>query len=135
MSTNSKVKVGDPIRLNLQLFDGDAGKFVQAYVRDSSGAQLAGSPVTLTHTDQGLYEDDSLVMPDNAEISAVYKVFNDAGFSSPSAIHSDAIDIYQPDRVLELANQLVANACSTDLEGILIDNEEIVGTVDDCPGE
>lgn len=128
-------KPGDPIRLNLQLFDGDENKFIKAYLRDNLGAQLAGSPVTLTHTDNGLYEDDSILMPNNPEVTAVYEVYNDSGFLFRSRKHSDSIDIYRPDRVLELVLDLAANICAGDLEGYLIDNEELEGILDDCPGE
>ncbi len=134
-----QTKPGDPIRLNLQLFDGDSGKFVQAIVADSSGTPLAGSPVTLSNSGNGLYEDDSLIMPTDPEVTAIYKVYNDAGFTTPSAVHADALDIYRRDTDLEkicevqdTVNAILAGGNLSDLEGSLIDDGELVGIIEDC---
>lgn len=87
-------KVGQKIPIALQLFDGATGKFVRAWARRPDGTQLSGSPFSLSHVAAGLYEYDSATMPDAEWLTVQYRVFDDSGFSTQSADHSDALDTF-----------------------------------------
>lgn len=64
--------------LILQLFDRNTTRFVQARIYNSyDGAEISGSPVNLTHVENGLYKDASLTAPDIAKAIAVYSVYSD----------------------------------------------------------
>jgi len=94
-------QVGDPIPFSVQLFDGDATKFVQALVKDESGTPLGFSPVTLLNVGDGRYEDNSQDFPAGENfVSVTYKIYSDALFTTPSPDHSDATDVF----FLELPN-------------------------------
>lgn len=87
-------RLGEPIRLNLQLFDGATDKHVRTWVLDDNGNLLSGTPLSLAHQGYGLYANKSLLMPNTKQVKAVYRVYLDAGFANPSPIHSDAIDVF-----------------------------------------
>jgi hypothetical protein len=97
-------RLGQPIFLNLQLFDGVSNKYVKAHVMDSAGVDLAGSPLNCPHLAHGLYTDESLSMPFSLQVKAVYKVYIDPGFTIPSDEHSDAIDVFDLDKIDIMAN-------------------------------
>lgn len=154
-----QVKQGDQIPLSVQLFDGDTAKYVRATVRGSNGTPLAGSPVDLTHVGNGLYTDDSLVMPLDNFVTASYRVYTDAGYTIPSDLHSDTEDIFnlmvpvaELIEVLSKVNQILQElsgaadiigelddtgalegqlADSDDLEGYVTDNGAITGELSD----
>lgn len=118
--------IGATLNLNLQLFDGATNKFVRATLRDASGASL-GSPVAMPHVGLGLYSDDSQVMPNTAEVTATYKVFDDAGFTTPSADHSDALDVF----ALTEATALVSNV-DLELVAVIESDNIITASLEDC---
>jgi hypothetical protein len=138
------VKVGEPVALECQLFDGATGKFVQAKVIDPSGAPVAGSPFSLPHSFGGLYRNTTLLMPAEEFIVAEYKVYNDAGFTSPSPIHGDALDVYyryEPDQdiidllndILDIVNNLASGQFTSaiTIEGQVSDAANLSANVDD----
>ena len=88
------------VPLNLQLGPGDEGKYVRAFLRDTNGGNISGSPVDLVERGLGLYTSTAFVMPDLPFLLAVYKVYDDAGYTVKSPTHSDEIDLfYQPAEV------------------------------------
>lgn len=86
-------KIGDTIPVSVQLFDNDTTKFVNVLVRDATGAHLTGSPKTIAHIGGGLYEDTTFLMPNTSHVSVVYKIYDDVGLTTPSAIHGSSNDI------------------------------------------
>lgn len=92
---------GDLIPLVVQLYDGNESKYVKATLQDPDDNFLAGSPVTLTHKHDGLYEDKSITMPDKQWITVNYQVYDDAGLTIPSQFHSNAIERFD----LQLTDQ------------------------------
>ena len=126
--------VGAVIELNLQLFDGDTGKFVHAHVKDGAGVDVAGSPFALTHVGNGLYSDDSFAMPaGTTQVTATYIVYNDAGFTIESGTHSRAIDVYnlQPDQCISEIKTNVNSLVSGAVGGCSIEGE----IAEDCSFE
>lgn len=119
--------VGAAIQLNLQLFDGATDKYARAYLKDADGVDLPESPVDLTHAGNGLYSDDSVMMPDTAQVTATYRVFTDAGYSTPSADHSDALDIFE--KTTALTPTATVNL-DQELSGIIESNLELVAALE-----
>jgi len=78
----SSVNVGENIPLSFFAEDEKTGLFVRANVYDADGSEIAGSPVTLSEVAGGIYENDTLVMPDSPKVIAKFKAFNDVGLSS-----------------------------------------------------
>jgi hypothetical protein len=118
-------KLGDSLRLNLQLFDGATNLYVRAYLYDANDNQLAGSPLAVPHVANGLYRADSLVMPDTPQVTAIYKVYTDAGFTTLSTNHSDAIDVYN----LE-ADGDVTFSRDFELSGTIEENVELIASIE-----
>lgn len=92
--------IGQPIRLNLQLSDGEASlpKVVKASLKDKSGNALQGysDPVELIHVGGGLFKNNSVTMPENEEeITSQYVVYNEDGVV-PDTSYSMDMDIFLP---------------------------------------
>lgn len=128
------VKVGDPIQLNLQLEDGATDKYPRAYLRNQFGSPLAGSPVDLTHTGDGLYQNDSVQMPDTQEVTATFKVFDDAGHTILSPIYSIELDVFTKDQSAGLIQALLGQNLAGDIDGILDDSGGLQSFLDDTGG-
>lgn len=126
------VKVGDPIQLNLQLEDGATNKFPQAILRNQSGVLLSGSPVSLTHVGDGLYQNDSIAMPNTQEVTATYKVYDDAGHTVLSQFYSIELDVFGKDNASELVSNL--KQLAGDLTGELNDYGAVEAFLDDTGG-
>ena len=81
--SGQQVKLGEPLLIEAQLQDNITDKFIRAIVKDSDGAEVTGSPLTLTHVSNGFYQDNSLIKEDGS-FSVYLQVFDDAGFTTPS---------------------------------------------------
>lgn len=86
------LKINDPIPATLQLFDNDETMHVRAIVRAADKTVLG--TVTLSHIADGLYANTDLVTPATSFVSIQYEVFEDAGFTVPSELHSTALDVF-----------------------------------------
>lgn len=125
-------KIGTALQLNLQLFDGATNKFVRAYLRDADGVVLAASPVALTHKGEGLYSNDAVTMPNTRQVTAVYRVFDDAGFTTASTSHADALDIFDLELDQELTNVLTGIVTGSNLNGVVASSGALTGFVEEC---
>lgn len=128
------VKVGDPIQLNLQLEDGATNKFPRAILRNQLGVLLPESPVDLTHTGEGLYQNDSVFMPDTQEVTATYKVYDDAGRTILSAIYSIELDVFTKDGSASLIQSLLGQNLKGDIDGLVDDSGVLQSFLDDTGG-
>jgi len=137
---STPLKVGQIIPLVCQLEDGDTTKFVNAIVTDQGGIPVAGSPLVLTHTGNGTYENDTLVMPDEDFISATFQVFDDAGLTIPSR-HGDTADFFVKsfgavdvidclDQIKDLLNLLLQNIPLPALKGKILDGLNLIGKIE-----
>ena len=133
--------VGDPLILDLTLFDFVDDKFVRATI-DADGVPLAVSPVTVPNVGNGrhfLFDAINVVFPENRlETIITYEVFNDALFTERSKKHAPAKDKYllsqapeqtnpdllaRLDRIISLISELKV------LDGV-IEEDEIDGTIE-----
>ena len=128
------VKVGDPIQLNLQLEDGASNKHPRAILRDQLGTLLSGSPVNLTHTGDGLYQNDSVFMPDTQEVTATYKVYDDVGRTILSQLYSIELDVFTRDSSASLIQSLLGQNLKGDIDGYLDDSGGLQAFLDDTGG-
>lgn len=82
------LNVGDPVPAVCQLGRGDTDKYPRAWIYDDQGNQITGSPVALAHVANGLYNNDSLEMPDTTFLMVQVQVFDDSGFTTPSNVYA-----------------------------------------------
>jgi len=89
-----EVERGKPVRLNLQLSDGEESlpRLVKAFLRDENGTLISDYPlgIYLTHVGQGLFKNKEFLMPDSVkEITAQYIVYQQDGVTIDAEyIHS-----------------------------------------------
>lgn len=122
-------KVGDYLRLKLQLHDFDSTKYVRAVVRGNDGTELSGSPVTLDHVGDGQYKNiSSITMPDMPEVTATYEVYCDSRLTNLSPFHTAGFDVFPLDTAVDVNAPISISEVT--LNGILEDGE-ISGTIDD----
>lgn len=117
------VKVGQPIPLALQLSDDNGALYVQAQLKDGDGVDLPGSPVQLGHVGGGLYISTTQNFPAISQVHAIYRVYDDAGFTERSVDHFATVtDIFYRDVISEAINSLATT--SGELRG-----EQLFGTI------
>ncbi len=97
MSQGISIPIGEKVPLHMQLYNGDTGKFVRAFVKNDSGIDVIGSPFTLNHVGNGLYTNGALSMPDVPFVESTYQVFDDSGFTAKAPTHGDDVDIFNKD--------------------------------------
>lgn len=92
-----KRNVGEPLRLRLSLGDNNTSKFVKAFL-SSDGAPLLVPTATLAHFGQGIYGNNSYLMPASfAVIDIKYIIYLDAGFTVEDPTYFSATDQYEID--------------------------------------
>jgi len=127
--------LGQEVPLALQLSNGATNKYPQARMFDDSGAELSGSPVTLTHVGSGLYKASTFLMPSKPFIVAQYLVYSDAGHTTLDTdypIASDAFSLLD----LSILEMTRASLLGTLEESPIIIGElsasQLYGEVEDC---
>jgi len=128
-------KIGTAIQLNLQLEGGDTDKFVRAILRDADGVLL--TTITLSHTGDGIYQDDSYIMPNTNEVTATYIIYDDAAFTEETCEYGRSVDVFELDETLEIVEciksdvtSLISGNLPGDLiEGFLQDESMILGEI------
>jgi hypothetical protein len=92
-------KIGSPLYLNLQLETGAENKYPVAILRDQDGNELTGSPYILASAGDGLYLNDSVMMPNLQVVICTYKVYNDDDHLIPSDEDADSSDVFVSDDI------------------------------------
>lgn len=95
---------GGNLLLELLIQDGNAALFPRAFVYDSAGAQITGSPFALTHLANGLYRATTGVVADGY-YTAVYIPYSDAGFTV-LAPYKRATDTFEVDARIAQVSRL-----------------------------
>jgi len=128
------LRKGQAIPLAFQLHDGDATKYVRAVVRDSSDTPISGSPFSLPHESEGLYTNSAGVMPDTPFITVQYQAFTDAGFTTPSSVHSTVtVEIPRLDDVMLNGGEVTAIVdASPVVTGVVESSPVVTGVVCEC---
>lgn len=91
----SKRLVGSKLNLKISLSDGNTSRFVRAFLYDLDGLPLTPAYVDLVHQDKGLYSDNIATMPNKDQVSAVYRVYQDAGRTILDANYAQALDLFE----------------------------------------
>jgi hypothetical protein len=123
------VKVGDPIQLNLQLEDGNETKYPRAILRNQFGTLLPESPVDLTHSGDGLYQNDSVFMPDTQEVTATFKVYDDSLRTVLSNTYTIELDVFCRDNSFDLLSSF--KQLPGDILGVVDDSGSLGSFLDD----
>lgn len=121
-------KIGTPIRLNLQLSDGEEALplVVKAKLKDESGVDIF-TEQTLSHVGGGLFKNSSLVMPEERpEITAQYTVYEANG--TTKAPYDIDYDIFRPLESVsgEINVESLISQLSTESIDVDIDEEEVI---------
>jgi hypothetical protein len=115
----SAIKQGDPIPLQMTLFDGNTTRVVKAFLRDDSGNAIA--TVTLTHRLLGLYESSAQLMPRVEWVSALFVIYQPNG-TDEDTTYGRADDQFY--RLKDLTD--------SDALGVIMEENVVDGTVDDA---
>ena len=114
-------QVNQPIYLNLQLYDGNPYKYVQALLFDENGNPLSTPSVNLTHIATGLYFSSAILFPPKVkQVKATYTVYNDALYSQRSLLYSSAVDVF---------DLVVLSVDMPAIVGSLVEIQEIDGEI------
>lgn len=131
-----KTKVGNPIRLDLQLADLAEDQYVQAILLDEAGAAFAIQ--ALPHISQGLYSDDTQIMPNKPQITATFVVYSDAGFTTRNENYTASFETYmrddnatQLDIINNKLNAISAGTGPGDLTGVIVDGGILAASIKD----
>lgn len=117
----SNVKVGQTVKVDLQLLNGETNQFPQTILRDASNAPITGSPLALTHVAGGLYS-GTFTMPDTSKVTGVTTVYTDAGFTTPNNDYYPSTDEFF---AIDLTVNVTSNFFGpTDLEGEIDDGTD-----------
>ena len=94
-----RLKIGEPLPLRLNAFDGKATLFPQVILRNAADT-LVGT-FDLTHVADGLYKNAAQTFPATPLLTAIYKVYSDAGHTVLDTNYQDMLDVFlQADAVL-----------------------------------
>lgn len=88
----ARLQIGEPLPIRLNAFDGNAGLFPQVILRDASDTLLG--TFDLTHVGDGLYKNSSETFPATTLVTAVYKVYSDAGHTLLEPNYQDMLDVF-----------------------------------------
>lgn len=124
------LNVGDTIYLELQLSNGATDKYPRAYVRNTAGAEISGSPVDLVHVSGGLYTNSDLQMPSTDQVTAQFKVFSDSGHTSEDTTFEKVVEAFQ-------LNPVSGGGGGSCADGIVVQgtvfDDNVVGVVPEDP--
>jgi hypothetical protein len=119
-SSANLIKVANPVRMNLQLSDGEQSlpRIVKAIIRNNNGTFIQEN--NLTHVGGGLFKDSSFIMPEIDELTVQYMVYEMDGITLDPSYTTD-VDVFTR------SDKVVAGGSSTgniDDEFVVMYNEE-----------
>lgn len=123
MANSTLVTVGNPLRLNLQLSDGEENLplIVKAFVKDNQGITLS-PPIQLTHVGLGLFKDYSFTMPNIPEVTAQYVVYESDGLTiAPYTIDADIFHRFVPSISQDVDLEALISKFTTETMEIVIE--------------
>jgi hypothetical protein len=132
MFTFQALKLGQRIPIAMQLFDSATNKYVRATISKADGSALSGSPFNVPHEANGLYKLNTQDMPNTPFITVQYKVFDDAGFTTPSADHADGLDVFSLAESLAEQAQISGVVSDEALLAGSLESNTLIGTIEEC---
>lgn len=127
MATRILQKVGEPLRLNLQLSDGEDNLplRVKAFLKDHEGQLLTDEPIELYHVGLGLFKDSSADMPDIPEITVQYIVYEEDGVTpAPYSVDIDIFTKFEPTIVQDVNIESIISRFTTESMALVIGEDE-----------
>lgn len=122
-----RTNFGEPLKLRLQLFDGEPGVFPVAHVYDEDQNEVAGSPFALTHAANGMYTNDAFTPSTEGKYDAVFIVYDDVGHTTESALFGRAQDNFD----VSIQGAGVGGGSSDAPIGI-VESDPVVGVIEEC---
>jgi hypothetical protein len=127
MANTILTSVGNPIRLNLQISDGEESLplIVKAFIKDDEGQLLLNDPIELFHVGLGLFKNYSLEMPDLPEVTAQYVVYENDGITpAPYLIDMDIFAKFEPTVIQDVNVEALISRLTTETMDIAMDEED-----------
>lgn len=110
MPSVTPIELGDPLPLSCTLITGASGLFPQAFVYDSTGAPVAGSPFDLAEVGAtGRYTNQAFTPTTKEVFTALFVVFTDAPHTTESALHGRHEEMY----LVSILEDLLTNIAVT----------------------
>lgn len=109
------VNLNDRIPIVCQLEDGNTARFVQAVVRGPDGVIL--NTVACPHVGNGLYINDTVVMPNVRFVTVQFRVFSNVELTVLDPQYSQPMDFFDLDEstnVIDRLDQIEDNIDSSD---------------------
>ena len=119
----TKIKVGDPVPVVLQIVKSESGLYPQAEIRDDAANLL--TTLNMTHEAGGLYVTSTYNMPDEEFVKITYIVYTDAGYTTESSSYLRSIDVFVKDE----SNTVVPDVAGTSA-GLHATTDGLVTVVD-----
>ena len=116
-------QVGQALMLNLSLDDGNASRFVRAYLYDKLGAPLPTPFVNLSHIGSGVYIENATAMPNTDQVKTKYFVYLDAGYSVLDPCHLGGFDTFDKEELVPMSFP------DDTLVGVIESNGPLVGSI------
>jgi hypothetical protein len=101
-------KVGEPVALRLSLNRDETTKFVKAFLTSASGASIVN--LNLTHLANGIYGENSYLMPNYDSVDVKYRVYIDSGYTVLDPTYPSAFDVirkYEGTEILPIGADFV----------------------------
>lgn len=89
--------VGDKLNLKLNVEDKNESLYVRAFLYDISGVALSPAFVNLAHQNKGIYSENTAVMPDVAQVVAVFRAYTDNTYTTEVPGYNQAMELYEKD--------------------------------------
>lgn len=131
-----KLKLGDKLNLNLQLWDGDRnGGDVRVFcqLRDKDGASIEPEFEVL-HVADGFYTENTRTMPAEEVVNAIFFVKKADGVTLDRR-YSVAKDVYVRDIegeiIVDTLDAKISSTYKADLEATIIEGEVLSGSVEE----
>jgi len=126
--------VGAILPISVKLPDTNAVQVVRATIRDKDGVEISGSPFTLTHVGLGLYQINTVLMPDTAFVTVSHEIFKGPGFTNKNVNnYLDAAQCFIKDAFSDAIKDIKSAVRGFDLVAEIDEGEVIVAEICEEP--
>jgi len=122
--------IGDKLPISIRLEAIDTTQVVRSTVRDKDGVQIAGSPFTLGHIGLGLYQINTVGMPDTDFVTISHEIFKGPGFTNKNSKYFDTgAQCFTKDSFEDAVDDLKQAIRGNDLVAEIDDGEILVAQI------